>query len=202
MFTRISRSGGRSYLQLVESFRDGDFPILEWRSSMIKLQLSVKEQLPSISLEAFDPELDDVRSILAQLCEKASGSLEFSMSGFGLTWPVDAQFDLPPLLEQFPEVSAALDTFSRFEVDFYEQGIERKLEFCPDNEVKYNVNCKTLFDEKIGHQEVCSLVELKGTFWRLKSIFCAFIAEAAPESLEAPCLKEWLTLSDFGNNTS
>lgn len=81
----------------------------------------------------YDPELDDIRSLLMNICETLSevGDAQFLVSGFGQSrWPVTVDTDLSVLLEQLPEVRKALRSGdTRFTLDFYEQGVERGLRF-------------------------------------------------------------------------
>ena len=70
-------------------------------------------------------ELDDVRSILNDVCDWLQPHARFIVSGFGQArWPVDVRTDLCVLLEQLPSALLALASDAPFEIDFYEQGIQ------------------------------------------------------------------------------
>ncbi|MGX5175285.1 hypothetical protein ACUR5C_14795 [Aliikangiella sp. IMCC44653] len=82
---------------------------------------------------AYDAEFDDVNALLSDICElmQVEGKFSFSVSGFGdLRWPVDIGTDFCTFLEQLPEAFDQIDKDSgEFEIDFYEQGLERRLVF-------------------------------------------------------------------------
>lgn len=81
----------------------------------------------------YDYQYDNVVSILMDLCDvlEETGIFQFHVSGFGQErWPVDVRTDLSTILEQLPPIlhSIACANYP-FELDFYEQGIERLLFF-------------------------------------------------------------------------
>lgn len=110
---------------------------------MFRLALESTTPLSSIKTGAckvkkYDIELDDGRSVIADICEVFADSkkIRFVVSGFGrTTWPVDCRFDLPIIIEQLPEIRKknGNDDFN-FSLDFYEQGIEREIIFVKDND--------------------------------------------------------------------
>ena len=73
---------------------------------------------------AYDEELDDVRSLLHDLCAALAdvGRIRFVVQFAGEHWPVDVSAD------QLPGVKGLAEPF---EIDFYEQGLERTLHFAP-----------------------------------------------------------------------
>jgi hypothetical protein len=81
-----------------------------------------------------DPVLDDYRSILSHVCRllEETSAITFLVQGFGEErWRVDVATDLMVVLEQLPALfmwvdDARVDTF---QLDFYEQGVERVLTF-------------------------------------------------------------------------
>ncbi|MDO7908895.1 hypothetical protein Q5741_21195 [Paenibacillus sp. JX-17] len=80
-----------------------------------------------------DFELDDVVAVLISICEvfEQSEMVSFVVSGFGQEkWPVDCRTDLATVIEQIPDIleKVSKGIFS-FELNFYEQGIERQLVF-------------------------------------------------------------------------
>ena len=82
---------------------------------------------------AYDEDLDDYRSVLADICEvfENNNHISFHVSGFGeKEWPVDCRFDLLSIIEQLPQIIEKLhNKCFDFVLDFYEQGIERTLIF-------------------------------------------------------------------------
>lgn len=98
-----------------------------------------KLKAAEVSLE-FDSALDDIRSVFAVVCARIAddGRVKFVVKYAGETWPVDVATDLATLLEQMP---AAMVSLGAFEIDFFEQGIERVLLFEPKGEESLNVRC-------------------------------------------------------------
>lgn len=96
-----------------------------------------------IAVRTYDPYEDDVRSILMDACRELASFGEFVVSGFGQDkWPVDVGTDLSILLEQLPDVISAINSGRPTEIDFYEQGVERKIIFVPFGE-NYIATCKS-----------------------------------------------------------
>lgn len=82
----------------------------------------------------YDEALDDIRSLLSDACEilEESQALAFHVEGFGQSdWPVDVSIDLLTIIEQLPALFSWLDSedAGEFQLDFYEQGMERSLIF-------------------------------------------------------------------------
>lgn len=93
-------------------------------------------------------DIEDVQEIMSLLCEKLENfSLaRFRVEGFGETaWPVDVSTDFLAVLEQLPDLIKFLnidtDESSVFYLDFYEQGIQRRLVF-RKNEGLVTVACQ------------------------------------------------------------
>lgn len=99
----------------------------------MQIELRLKEISSSDFLaRTYDPDEDDVRSILIDVCRAIGGRGEFVVSGFGQArWPLDVQTDLPVFLEQLPSVLRAVNEGVAAEIDFYEQGLERSIVLAP-----------------------------------------------------------------------
>jgi hypothetical protein len=85
-------------------------------------------------LTELHPEFDDYRTILGQICRllAKTGMVEFHVQGFGEErWRVDVATDLMVILEQLPGlfIWVSKTQSSRHPLDFYEQGVERRLVF-------------------------------------------------------------------------
>lgn len=95
-------------------------------------------------IREYDNELDDGRSVISDICEIFADTekIIFSVSGFGdENWPVDCRFDLPAIIEQLPEIISKINNRDfNFMLDFYEQGIERKINFINHEEI-VNLEC-------------------------------------------------------------
>lgn len=100
---------------------------------MFQLQLSgnIPRAHLGRELRHLDPEFDDYRSILHEVCGMLeTREVSFTVQGFGETkWGVDTATNLVVVHEQLPGLfSWASDERSEsFDLDFYEQGVERRL---------------------------------------------------------------------------
>ena len=87
-------------------------------------------------IREYDDELDDGRSIIVDICEIFADTekILFFVSGFGdENWSVDCRFDLPIIIEQLPEIIRKINNRDfNFKLDFYEQGVEKEIEFVND----------------------------------------------------------------------
>jgi hypothetical protein len=109
-----------------------------------KIDLSQVQGFPELLLR-YNHELHDFRSILLDICDilEDTSAAEFVVSGFGqASWPVDVRTDLAVLLEQIPNAISSIDLGAPFTLDFYEQGLERKIHFTPQGET-YSARCES-----------------------------------------------------------
>ena len=156
----------------------------------IELHLSSKSQLHA---RTYDPELDDIRSILGDVCDFAEGEGRFVVSGFGQDlWPVDIRTDLCVLLEQLPGSLVAISSGAHFEIDFYEQGVERKIEFSPEDN-GYVATClsygKWQPNPAAEHVESNSLARM---LIAVRDEFIEFMRCACPDLVLHPWVQSWL----------
>lgn len=109
---------------------------------MFSLSLEISkslEQSPQLNI-IFDcnSQNDNIDAVIQELCEilEQTGVVKFKVAGFGQdNWPVDISVDLVSILEQFPEVIDSIyGSHYPFQLDFYEQGIQRRLEFEKEDE--------------------------------------------------------------------
>lgn len=108
------------------------------------ITLQLKGAVDSCDMPEYDAEIDDHRSLLINVCEiiQTKNLGIFRVGGFGEDcWPVDIATDLPVFLEQLPQALESLDAANSFEIDFYEQGIERILFFSPYGEQNWKIAC-------------------------------------------------------------
>jgi hypothetical protein len=159
----------------------------------ISLLVVVSKEAQTLKHEC-DMTLDDVRSILYGFCQSFDARSRFSVSGFGQeTWPVDVQTDLPILLEQLPESIAALHNLAAITIDFYEQGIERKLMFKPSAD-NYEVTCSSatawrpdpMLETIARHDLILMFTQVLGEFLRA-------MAESSPETADNRLVIDWLS---------
>ena len=171
-----------------ERFSDG---------SMMRSPLSIALQLPdTINVRAMlredDPETEDIRSILSDLCRTVAEQGQFVVSGFGQDrWPVDVGTDLAIFLEQLPNVLRAVKAGAATEIDFYEQGIERKIEFSPAGDV-YQATCisQTEWRPDPAVEQVGRAV-LEGMFMGVQERVVKLIEEIAPDLAEHDWVWRW-----------
>ncbi|MGB3532072.1 MAG: hypothetical protein WBA13_01000 [Microcoleaceae cyanobacterium] len=106
---------------------------------MLSLHLEISKSLEELSQSdldrtpSYDNQYDDATSVIMDLCDilEEEGIVCFRVKGFGQdSWPVDVAIDLSSILEQLLEV---IDSIHKENypcgLNFYEQGIERKLVF-------------------------------------------------------------------------
>jgi hypothetical protein len=67
------------------------------------------------------------------------------VEGFHLKWPVDVLTDLSCIIPQLPFAIEALKKNKIFSLEFFEQGLERKMIFYHSPE-KIRIKCYSLFD--------------------------------------------------------
>lgn len=89
-------------------------------------------------IKTYSDELDDERSVIEDICEifEDTKKIKFFVSGFGdKEWYVECRIDLAVIIEQIPEIISKIrnENYS-FNLDFYEQGVERKINFIPDKQ--------------------------------------------------------------------
>ena len=95
----------------------------------------------------YDHELDNITSVLSDICEALAeeGSVRFLVGGFGQEpWPVDVRTDLPVVIEQVPAVLKAIRSGVSTSLGFYEQGIERELAIDPSGATEVIVECQSM----------------------------------------------------------
>jgi hypothetical protein len=81
------------------------------------------------------------------ICEKMSedNTAIFFVEGFNLKWPIDVLTDLSCIIPQLPFAIEALKKDKTFSLEFFEQGLERKMIFYYSPE-KNRIKCYSLFD--------------------------------------------------------
>jgi hypothetical protein len=129
-------------------------------------------------------EAENSEEIIYLLCNQLEDSkqVQFRVEGFGnLPWPVDMSTDLPCVLEQISDLLEFLDmpTSDLCYLDFYEQGIQRRLIFKKQGAL-VSINCKPFPDVNSSNNN-------KQTGWgqdieedtieekRLKNMLCNFV---------------------------
>lgn len=142
----------------------------------------------------YNEEFDDIRSILIDLCrqiDEQSGGI-FKISGFGQEkWTINIRTDLPILLEQLPQIISAIELRQNFQLDFYEQGIERYIDFNYED-YHYNLVCKSLTGWIPNPaMERMNLLEVSEMFVLIKINFINLIDKKIPELLRNEWMIDW-----------
>jgi hypothetical protein len=148
----------------------------------------------------YEPELDDVRSILRDVCGELAGQTRFVIAGFGQDpWPVDVVADLSVFLEQLPRVLAAVSSSRPVVLDFYEQGIARRLRFEPAGEF-YSVAC-TSREHWQPHPDIAIIerVALQKMLLRVRDEFMRSMRAIAPSLAGHSLIVDWLR-GEHGNS--
>lgn len=113
-------------------------------SGNVNLRISIS---PPFRREGGDvdpaPSHDD-ESLVMNACQSlAETDCQFHVDGFGQDgWPVDVAYDLSSVIEQLPEAVRALQCGEQAVIDFYGQGIERRLTFAPNRNL-VTVQCSS-----------------------------------------------------------
>ncbi|MFE4709568.1 hypothetical protein ACFRAM_01730 [Paenibacillus sp. NPDC056722] len=145
------------------------------------------ESIPETEYIIPDSALDDAVAVLISICEAFESSLfvSFIVSGFGQdNWPVDCRTDLATIIEQIPDIleKTRAGVFS-FQLDFYEQGIERQLVFEEDkNLVRVTCISRThwipqpisVFMEKVAVSTMFE--EIYSDFFDVSRVLCERLA--------------------------
>lgn len=125
---------------------------------MNSLNISLKyinSIIPATRAVAYN--LEDYDSIVYSVCDYFSNhsSLEFIVEGFDdVPWPVDVATDLAAIALQIPSLKNHIDAENfNFSLDFYEQGIERILEFNMEEE-QVKVTCRSMSDWEPSYSEI------------------------------------------------
>ena len=148
---------------------------------------------PDLLTCSYDPDEDDVRSILIDVCRVIGQRGEFLVSGFGQhKWPVDVQTDLPVFLEQLPAVLRAVNEGTTAEIDFYEQGLERSIALVPAKG-GYVATCtsRTSWQPSPKVEEIAR-EELDEMLLTARETFMRIVTEMAPELAKHQWIRQWL----------
>lgn len=169
-----------------------------------RIELMVQGDLPAVPrtpyLEArHDVPLsphDELVHVLSAQCRAlaATGGVSFLVGGFGQDrWPVDAETDLAVVLEQLPGVLAGLRREGEpFQLNFYEQGIERYLTGTRQgNEVGVVCMSMALRWTADPSVEIVRLSEAEKMFHELRDRYSVTIDRVCPWLAHVPAFKRW-----------
>jgi len=164
-------------------------------SISIEYLQSIYEIKPSTEQPDYDETLDNIESLIMDICEVLSDTqrVEFRVSGFGEpAWPVDVGTDLATIITQIPDVLGALHQSENTSIQFYEQGIERELFFSCNNS-RVEVICKHLVEDKLMPiKEIAGLSELRNMLGGLLVSFIELSKITCPATVDHRIFQDWL----------
>lgn len=141
----------------------------------------------------------EVSEALAEICDRLADQqgVAFHVAGFGDDrWPVGIWGDLAIAVEQVPEVLGRLRSNRRFELDFFEQGVERSIAGEPIGSMVH-LTCSSGTDWQPVPARVC--VD-RASFDRMITAFLRAFRDAAvavlPAAARQPALDRevWVAL--------
>ncbi|WP_407885991.1 hypothetical protein [Scytonema sp. NUACC26] len=176
-------------------------PIIDpqWEGENEYDELTLKDE---VKLE----EVEDVREIFSRLCEELQNSnlVRFRVEGFGeLPWPVDVLTDFLTVIEQVSDLLKFLDTpeSSIGYLDFYEQGIQKRLVFNKEDDL-IKINCHGILINNQGgklatswgqdiEEEPIEKKSLKSMICQLIKTFVLIANEVSPTLTSNIFFQEW-----------
>lgn len=144
---------------------------------------------------AYNPELDNIVSILCDVCDalETSGTLTFEGFGRGRWW-MDIRCDLSILLESLPIAIGAIAARGDFSIDLYEQGHEMRLRFFADGDTYTARALKLDSDQAVPglRPETIDRAALAAMLTAVLDEFLRAVRELYPFLLDHPWLQGWL----------
>lgn len=181
-------------------------PATRYRDSMFRLLLrSLIEHPQSGAQVACDSgfDFDSETGVLGEICTSLENNkcVEFSVGGFGQDpWPLSVAVDLCVVIEQLPiAYRRIIDGENSFELDFYEQGIERTLLFVGAKTPVVQVGCTCLTSWRPAPPiEYISTQELYGMMAGLGTDFRKLAFSSCTQLAQHPLLDSfWATVDEF-----
>jgi len=147
----------------------------------------------SLWTRRYIPNQDGVTSILTDVCDYLEKRGEFLVSGFGDSrWPLDIATDLAVFLEQLPVALIEIRKREYAEIDFYEQGVQRRVSFTPDSDM-YVAECMSYGDwQPNPSTERIAQKELEAMLFNVREVFIHAFTEVAPNLVKHRLVARWL----------
>jgi len=165
----------------------------------ITLELRDEENITSldwdINLENQDQDYD-YDCILLDICNMLYEAKQviFKIEGFGEKWNiVDCKADLPCILEQMDTILEGILKKGDFEIDFYEQGLERLLKFSFKRETVC-ITCTSYVNMPPISVIEMEYESVKHLFWKLYDDFLMCIERLLPRVMKNTLFNEWRDL--------
>ena len=143
-------------------------------------------------------EVNDVAEIFYLICQELQNSniVQFKVEGFGKSpWPVDVSTDFLTVLEQISDILKFLDSeLSTNDLEFYEQGIERKITFRQEEDL-IRINCyggkpEATWGQNIEEKPI-EKTYLKTMICEMIKSFVSISNELCPTLTSHRCFQEW-----------
>jgi hypothetical protein len=149
----------------------------------------------SDSCRHYDPELDNLSSLLSDICERLeiAGVVFWACLCSEEPWPVDVQIDLVIVLEQLAAVVESIGRGEAVELRFYEQGIEQVVAFSPASIAQVAIECRHLLADPAGPSRRVVLRQSE-LFRQLTALAEAFLLAAevsSPDVVCHPWFEQW-----------
>ncbi|HBE18884.1 MAG TPA: hypothetical protein DEG17_25010 [Cyanobacteria bacterium UBA11149] len=143
-------------------------------------------------------ELNDVAEVFYLIGQELQNSniVQFKVEGFGkLPWPVDVSTDFLTVIEQIPDILKFLDSdLSTYNLEFYEQGIERKIFFRKEEDL-IRLNCYGSKSEVTWGQNIeekpLEKKYLKTMIYEMIKSFVSISNELCPTLTSHRSFQEW-----------
>lgn len=147
----------------------------------------------------YDNELDSILSVIHDACEAlgSTDAIRFVVTGFDAKpWLVDVETDLATILWSLPDTLNSLRQHRDFSIDFYEQGVERRLDFREKGE-DMEIECVSRAHHWDPQPKVMSIGrdELKTMLERLAVDFCSLVEDICPQLTRHPWFQDWKRLA-------
>lgn len=159
----------------------------------LSLKRTKKTSKGKLNLVDFEPDIID--EVVMEVCEFFSKNniAEFEVSGFDLNWPVDIETDLSIIIPQIPNILLMLRKDNKASLEFFEQGIERRIDFYLKNKL-VELLCNNLQGEAIVQRpEVVSLDSLKDMFFLLIQEFNYLATIYCSDACDNSIYKQWIS---------
>jgi hypothetical protein len=160
----------------------------------MKLSLNFSD-LSKCSIELPDESEDEsIDSILIYLCSFLGGRLDLHIGGFGQEcWPISSDTDTADLLAQLSNTLKALKNFSPCEIIFSEQSLSRRLEFYPDENNCYKIQCLS-WGSWVANpgEEIVDRHDLFNNFYKLFLDFIEGLRNISPQTLNNYWIRYWI----------
>jgi hypothetical protein len=138
-------------------------------------------------------DFETTQEMIMFICEAFDdiGCCSFIVKGFGDEWwPVDVFTDLAVLVEQLNLALQSIKNFKSFVLDFYEQGLERKVNFEYRDGI-YKINCISLTDWEPTAEGDLESAHVELELSKFKERFVELAEKKLPQLSELEMFQSW-----------